>query len=232
MSFDEIYARLRELGSEQTRNTYLRHGFGDNTFGVSFADLSTLKKQLVGRGKDRTHAHRVAEQLWASGTFEARTLATLVADPAQLTPAQAQSWAPDLSNHSLADALAALVAGTDFAWTKAEEWMTAPGEYQQRLGYAVLARLAVQDNALPDEAFELYVARMELALQQAPNRAKEGMNNALIAIGSRSEALRRRVEAAADRIGPISIDHGATACQTFELRPYLAKVWARKALKS
>ncbi|RTQ51541.1 DNA alkylation repair protein [Hymenobacter gummosus] len=232
MTFEEIFAQLRALGSEQTRAIYLRHGFGTNTFGVSYAHLGQLKKQLVGRGKDKAHAHHVAQQLWQSGNFDARTLATMVADAQQLTPAEAEAWAADVRNHSLADALAGLVAGTGFAWAQAEAWMQAPDEYRQRLGYALLSRLAQQDATAPDAVFEPYIVRIEQQLQQAPNRAKEGMNGALLALGGRSEALRRRVEEAADRIGPVSIDHGDTACQTPAIRPYLAKMWARKTVKA
>jgi 3-methyladenine DNA glycosylase AlkD len=232
MTFDEIFAQLRALGSEQTRKTYLRHGFGDNTFGVSYAQLGQLKKQLVGRGKDKAHAHQVARQLWQSGNFDARTLATMVADPQQLTPAEAEAWAATVTNHSLADALAGLVAGSGFAWAQMEAWVQADDEYRQRLGYALLSRLAQQDAAVPDAAFEPHVARIEQQIQRAPNRAKEGMNGALLALGGRSELLRQRVEAAADRIGPVTVDHGDTACQTPAIRPYLAKMWARKAVKA
>lgn len=232
MTFDQIFAQLRALGSPQTRAIYLRHGFGEQTFGVSYAHLGQLKKQLVGRGKDRGRAHAVARQLWQTGNFDARTLATMVADPAQLTKAEAEQWAADVHNHSLADALAGLVADTGFARARADEWIAGPGEYRQRLGYALLGRLALLPTGLPDADFVPYVRRIEQDLPQAPNRAKEGMNNALIAIGSRSEALRALVEAAADRIGPVEIDHGATACQTADIRSYLAKVWARKAVKA
>lgn len=232
MTFDELYTQLRALGTEATRHIYLRHGFGENTFGVSYAHLGQLKKQLTGRGKDKQHAHQLARQLWQSGNFDARTLATMLADPQQLSPAEADAWAAEVSNHSLADALAGLVVATPFARTKADEWLAASGEYPQRLGYALLGRLALQPSTLPDADFAPYVARIEQQIHAAPNRAKEGMNNALIAIGSRSEALRALVEAAADRIGPVEIDHGDTACQTFDVRPYLAKVWARKAVKA
>ncbi|GAB3833745.1 DNA alkylation repair protein [Hymenobacter jeollabukensis] len=232
MTFDDLLAQLRALGSEQTRKTYLRHGFGDNTFGVSFAHFGALKKQLVGRGKDKNLAQQLARQLWQSGYYDARTLATMIADPQQFTPAEADAWAADVTNHSLADALAGLLAGTDFAWAKVAEWTQAAGEYPQRLGYALLSRLALQDSGAPDAAFVPYVTRIEQQLQTAPNRAKEGMNGALIAIGSRSEGLREQVESAADRIGPVVIDHGDTACQTPAIRPYLAKIWARKAVKA
>ncbi|RAK70300.1 DNA alkylation repair protein [Hymenobacter edaphi] len=232
MTFDDLFAQLRALGSEQTRNTYLRHGFGDNTFGVSYAHLGVLKKQFVGRGKDKALATQLARQLWQTGNHDARTLATMIADPQQLAPAEAEAWAAEVRNHALADALAGFVAGTDYAWAKAAEWTEAPGEYAQRLGYALLSRLALPGSTAPDDAFAPYVARIEQRLQAAPNRAKEGMNGALIAIGGRSENLRRQVELAADRIGPVVIDHGDTACQTPAIRPYLAKMWARKAVKA
>ncbi|WP_400190625.1 DNA alkylation repair protein [Hymenobacter sp. B81] len=232
MSFDEIYQQLQTLGTEQTRQTYRRHGCGDHVFGVSFAELGKLKKQLVGRGKDRAHAHALARQLWPTGNFEARTLATMLADPQQLSAAEAEAWAAEVPNHALADSLAALVAETPFAQAKLAEWTATPDEYRQRLGFALLGRLALQDAALPDAFFEPYIRQIEQQLAGAANRAREGMNNCLISIGSRNEALRQRVEAAADRIGPVSIDHGDTACQTFDVRPYLAKVWARKAARA
>lgn len=228
MNFTELFEQLRALGSEQTRKTYRRHGLGDNTFGVSYAHLGQLKKQLVGRGKDKARAHALARQLWACGNQDARTLATMVADAQQLTPAEARDWAATLANYAQADALAGLLAETPFARTQMEEWLVAADELPQRLGYALLSRLALQAPGPDDEYFEKHVARIEEQIQRAPNRAREGMNSALLAIGSRSEALRQRVEQAADLIGPVVIDHGDTACQTPAIRPYLAKVWGRR----
>ncbi|KUG08762.1 hypothetical protein ASU33_11550 [Solirubrum puertoriconensis] len=222
--------QLRSLGTEQTRNTYLRHGLGPNVFGVSYAHLGQLKKAFVGRGKDKDLAHQVALALWQSGNFEARTLATMIADPKQFSPAEAEAWVADVRNHALADTLAGLVAATPFAEQKAGEWTSQSAEFVQRTGYALLAKQA-QQSALSDACLEAYISQIENHIPKAANRAKEGMNNALIAIGCRSETLRHMVEAAADRLGPVVIDHGDTACQTFVIRPYLEKVWARKASK-
>ncbi|KAA9327476.1 DNA alkylation repair protein [Hymenobacter busanensis] len=229
MTFEQTFAQLQTAGTEQTRKTYQRHGAGADVFGVSFAQLGQLKKQFVGRGKDKAHAHAVAQQLWNTQNFDAQLLATMIADAAQLTPTEAENWAAGIRCHMLADAFAALVATAPFADELMQNWISTGDELRQRIGYALLNRLALQDTAQPDTYFEPYVRQLEMTLQQAPNRAKEAMNNCLIGIGSRNEALRRRVESAADRIGPVTIDHGDTACQTFEIRPYLAKVWARKA---
>ncbi|QNH63813.1 DNA alkylation repair protein [Hymenobacter sediminicola] len=228
MTFAETISRLEALGTEQTRKTYRRHGAGDNVYGVSFADLGKLKKELVGRGKDRTAAHALARQLWATGNTDARTLALLIADPQQLTETEAQAWAADIRYHPLADFLAALVAGSAFAQAQMDKWLNAPAEMLQRAGYALLAHRAIHSSSLPDSYFEPYIQRIEQVVQQAPNRAKEAMNNCLIAIGSRTAALRQRIERAAAHIGPITIDHSDTSCQTFVIPAYLERVWARK----
>jgi 3-methyladenine DNA glycosylase AlkD len=48
-------------------------------YGVAVGDLRRLAKQV---GYD----HSLAEQLWASGNHDARMLATMVDDPAGVTP--------------------------------------------------------------------------------------------------------------------------------------------------
>jgi 3-methyladenine DNA glycosylase AlkD len=227
MTFTETFEQLRALGSEQTRKTYRRHGAGENMFGVSFASYGQLKKQFVGRGKDKALAHDVARQLWQTQNIDAQILATMIADPAQLTEAEADAWVADCRWHGLSDALATLLSQTPFAEAKMQQLLAA-AEQPQRTGYSILNRLAQRPDARPDAYFAPHIARIEQHIHHAPNWAREAMNNCLIAIGGRSEALRAQVEAAADRLGPVSIDHGKTACQTFGIKPYLAKMWARK----
>lgn len=228
MTFADTFEQLRALGSEQTRKTYRRHGAGENMFGVSYANLGQLKKQLLGRGKDRAAAHAIAQQLWATQNLDAQTLATMVADPAQLSAAEASAWVADCHWHGLSDALAGLLAQTPLAEVLLEKLLASPEEQPQRVAYSLLGRLAQQPDARSDAWFAPHLARIERHFHAAPNRSREAMNNCLIAIGSRSAALRTAVEQAADRLGPVSIDHGDTACQTFAVKPYLAKVWARR----
>jgi hypothetical protein len=91
--------------------------------------------------------------------------------------------------------------------------------------------MAREDETLSNEFFEPYIHKMERELQQSPNRAKEGMNNCLIAIGARNKALRERVLKAAEKIGKVEIDHGETSCKTFIIEEYLDKIYERKAQK-
>jgi hypothetical protein len=57
------------------------------------------------------------------------------------------------------------------------------------------------------------------------------MNTAVINIGIRSEALRERAVAAANRIGEVYVDHGETGCKTPNAVDYIAKTVAHREKK-
>ena len=57
------------------------------------------------------------------------------------------------------------------------------------------------------------------------------MNQAVIAIGCRSAALRKSATAAAKRIGKVEIDHGNTACKTPDAAEYIDKAWSHATAK-
>src|SRR3990172_2858310 len=102
MNCREVLKELESLGSEQTRKTYRRHGVDTPLFGVSYKNFGLLKKRL------KTN-HPLAKELWASGNHDARVLATMIADPAEVDARLADAWVKDLGNAPLAGALADLV---------------------------------------------------------------------------------------------------------------------------
>jgi hypothetical protein len=57
------------------------------------------------------------------------------------------------------------------------------------------------------------------------------MNNVVITIGLRSDALEGQAVAAAGRIGKVIVDHGQTSCKTPDAIAYIAKTKAHRAQK-
>ena len=86
---DEVQSALKWLKSHSTKATVdgmARYALpSNNAFGVAYRDMKVLGKRL-GRN------HRLAGALWDTGVYEARMVASFVADPAQLTPAQMDRW--------------------------------------------------------------------------------------------------------------------------------------------
>lgn len=240
-TLDSVMAELRSAGSEQTRKTYARHGITGDVFGVSYATLGKLTKAIK-----RDHA--LALDLWKTGNHDARILATMIADPAQMKPAELDRWIADSPNHALADAAAGVAAKSPQGLDRAAKWRSSSKELVKRAGFSTLgsalssgacATCAVKrPRAAAPGAIEIEVAELKALLAEierdihaAPNRAREAMNSALIAIGGYIPELRPAALAAAKRIGKVDIDHGDTSCKTPDAADYIAKMAAREKSK-
>jgi 3-methyladenine DNA glycosylase AlkD len=216
MEIHDLLKTLESLGTAQNRKVYTRHGVSGAQFGVSFANLEKLRKQIK---KD----HALARQLWASGNHDARILATMIADPQQADEALLNAWVTELDNYGVADAFADYATKTPLARSLAERWIASESEYPSRSGWHILAQLALKDTALPDEYFRAHLSTIAVEIHTRPNRTRQGMHNALMAFGARSDALLALALDAAARIGPVEIDHGETGCKTPDTIPYMQK---------
>lgn len=221
MTADEVLTQLRAAGKDSFRKTYLRHGVREPILGVSSADLKTLKKKI------KTD-HALAAELWQSGIYDARILATMIADPAQLDDASMDAWSRELDSYPLIDAFGELVSRTPHARAKAERWIAANDESLESTGWRILAHLATKDETLPDSYFATRIEAIRRAIHTAKNRVRHEMNNALIAIGGRNDALDAKATAAAKEIGKVEVDHGDTACVTPDAAAYIAKIRTRR----
>ena len=221
MTEKEVLQELESLGTEQNRKVYKRHGVGDNVFGVSYAELGKLKKRIKVD-------HDLAQKLWATGNHDARILATMIADPAQATDKLLESWAKDLFNYVLTNALSIFASQTPLAPKKAEKWTKAKGEWIASAGWNLLGGVAMRNKDLPDDYFENVLAVIERDIHSSRNRVKHAMNGALIAIGMRNDNLEKKALAAAQRIGKVEVDHGETGCKTPDAIAYIQKARQRK----
>src|SRR5258706_561335 len=94
MNLHETLDALKSAGKEQTRKTYRRHGAGEDCYGVSTPDLTSLQKKI-------RQDHALAGELWASGNPEAPILATMIADPKKLDGATLDGWTASLASYIL-----------------------------------------------------------------------------------------------------------------------------------
>ena len=225
MTLEEVLAELESLGTEQNRKIYRRHGGAEPILGVSFANLYALRKRIK---RDQ----QLAEALWETRISEAQFLATMIADPKTFSRRDLDRWARTANDYAHADALAKEIAvRTTFACEAALKWIDAKPEVVRRAGWATVSCLAISGGA-PDDFFLPLLPRIERDIHGAPNRIREAMNTAVIAIGSRDELLRVAATEAARRIGKVPIDHAETYCKTPDAVTYIEKTFARKAARA
>ena len=216
-----VLAQLEGLGTAQNRKVYARHGVTGPMFGVSFGNLRKLGKKL-------RNDHELARTLWASGNHDARVLALSVADPAGTDLEEIESWAGEVNNYVLIDEFAAFVAATPHFGACAEDWTGRDGEWMASAGWTWwLSRRSGTMNC-PTITSTSASGTIEARIGAAANRVRHCMNGALIAIGGRNDLLRARATEAAQRIGPVVVDHGETSCKTPEAVAYIDRIWARR----
>ena len=225
MNKNQVMKQLKALGTAQNRKVYTRHLGPVDMFGVSYANLVKLKRQIKVD-------HELAEQLWDTGNLDARVLATMIADPAQMTARKLEAWVKVADNRGTASALSNLAAESPVAFKRMEKWTKSKNEWISVTGWHVLASLARENEDLSDGVLGGYLERVEAEIHGAKNYTRYAMNNALISIGIRNPKLRKKAMAAAKRIGKVEVDHGQTGCKTPDAVPYITKAVAHQASKA
>jgi 3-methyladenine DNA glycosylase AlkD len=179
-----LLGRLAPLGSEEARAGMARYGIRtDNAFGVSIYELRKVANEL---GRD----HELALALWATGNHEARLLASMVDDPAEVTEEQMEDWTAQFDSWDVCDQVTSnLFDKTPFAYQKVQEWSGSPDEWVKRAGFATAAALAVQDKQATDEPFLEILAVCRHEAGDDRNYVKKAVNWALRNIGKRNLRL-------------------------------------------
>lgn len=224
MTLAEVMRVLEKAGSEPTRKTYARHGANGPMFGVRFGELFTLMKKI-----DVDHA--LARELWGTRNVDARNLAMKIADPREISSKELDRWAVENPMRICGLYVATLAAESPHGSSKLREWLGSSDERLLAMGWTLLGRLSDLDESFPEKELLRRVAEIEKRIHSAPNEVRSDMNRALIAIGGRSPAMRKAVLAAARRIGPVTVDHGDTACKTADAAETVEKMWARSGTR-
>jgi len=192
---EQVLKRLKSEADPQAVAGMARFGIDvPNMLGVSAPKLRRLAKEI---GTD----HKLAAQLWRTGIHDARLLATLVDDPAQVTPRQMERWAKDFNSWAACDAACGcLFDKTPYAWDKAVEWTGRSEEYIKRAGFTLMACLAVHDKRAPDDRFEAFLPFLIKHATDERNFVKKAVNWALRQIGKRNRRLNKLAIRTAENI--------------------------------
>lgn len=181
-----IMATLKRLRNPRNIAGMARFGINPkNTLGISIPKLRALAKEI---GRD----HALAQKLWASGIHEARILASMVDEPARVTPAQMDRWVRGLDSWDVCDNVCGnLFDKTPHAWKKAIAWSKRSREFEKRAGFALMAYLAWHDKNARDAQFEKFLPHLARGATDERNFVKKAVNWALRQIGKRNRALNR-----------------------------------------
>ncbi len=183
-----VAAVLRDLERNGSRRYFAdmsaRYGIVTRAkaFGVPVVVLRQMAKSI---GRD----HDLADALWRTGVHDARMLATMIGDPARVTPALMDRWAKDFDNWGIVDtACFSLFDHSPHAFKQIEKWAKAKDEFVKRAAFALVASAALHRKELSDEPFLECMPIIEAGASDGRNFVKKGVSWALRGIGKRKSA--------------------------------------------
>jgi 3-methyladenine DNA glycosylase AlkD len=226
MTAKEIVEQLKSQGNDGYKKTLLKHGAKEPIFGVKIEYLKKIQKQIK---KD----YQLALDLFDTGISDAMYLAGLIADSAKMTKKDLQRWVDKAHFSLLSEYTVPWVASeSPFGRELALEWIDSKKENQATSGWSTLSSLvAITEDADLDLAeLKLLLQRVQKTIHQQPNRVRYVMNGFVISVGSSVGALTDLALQVADKIGPVSVEMGETACKVPSAREYIQKVQQRGAI--
>ena len=196
------------------------------SFGIGLTQLRKLARQI---GRD----HRLAQQLWKSDVYDAKTIGLLIDDPKQLSREQAEEQVEGLQGGLLAHVFAscdATLAKTPFAFELAGDWMESKDDMRRRCGYTLLYELSKKNPKGMDDAYLLArIDHIRHAIYGEEMSIRGAMAGALMGIGKRNKKLNKAAIRAAKAIGPVDIGYGdENNCQPLNVLKHLTSDYLKK----
>jgi len=184
-------------------------------------------KKLV---KDVKKNQELAKALYDTGNTDAMYLAGLTVNPKTVTKDILEQWVKQAYWYSLAEyTVANIAAESPYALELAREWMTSPSEMIATCGWSTYANHVM---ITPDEELDMEEIRKLLQLigetiHTEQNRVRYTMNSFVISIGASVRELHDEAMRVAERIGPVRVDMGQTACKVPLAAEYMNKIAER-----
>ncbi len=182
----QVLKKLKARGSRRNVEGMARFGItGKGRLGVSMPDIRRIAKEA---GRD----HGLALSLWDSGISDARIVASLVADPEELSEREMDRWVQDFDSWDVCDQVCMnLFMETRFARRKIREWARRDEEFVRRAAFALLSCLAWYAEDTPDSVFARYLPLIKRYARDERNFVRKAVNWALRNIGKRNMALNK-----------------------------------------
>jgi 3-methyladenine DNA glycosylase AlkD len=185
-SATDVLERLRCQARPDQLEGMARFGMAvERRLGVSVPEMRKLARDI---GKD----HGLALELWKTGIAEARMVASMVDDPAELTEEQMEEWVKGINSWDVCDQVCMnLFEKNPLAWKKIVDWSEREEEFVKRAAFSLIACLAWHDKKADDDRF---VEMLPVILREPTderNFVKKAVNWALRNIGKRNANLNR-----------------------------------------
>lgn len=202
MNVEMVMQELEALGKERTKKIYSSNGAHEPLFGVATGAMKPIfKKTKINQP--------LAEQLYATGNYDAMYFAGIIADPKAMTEADFDRWMDAAYFYMLSDYVVAVtLAEANIAQEVADKWIASGEELRMSAGWSCYCWLL--GNRPDDEFSESKIAGMlemvKNTIHDSPERTKYAMNNFLYTVAVSYVPLHDKACETARTVGPVEVN--------------------------
>lgn len=201
MNAELVMQELEALGKERTKKMYISNGAHEPLFGVATGAMKPIAKKIK---IDQT----LAEELYATGNYDAMYFAGVIADPKAMTVEDFNRWIDAAYFYMLSDYVVAVtLAEAPIAQEVADAWIASGEELKMSAGWSCYCWLL--GNRKDSEFSESKLANMldvvKNTIHDVPERTKSAMNNFLYTVAISYVPLHEQAVATAQAIGPVEM---------------------------
>jgi hypothetical protein len=178
MDVAQIFAEFETLKTDRQRKYYLSQGAQEPVLGVPTGAMKPIAKQVKNN-------QAIAEELYATGNFDAMYLAGMIANTKIMTKDDFRRWLKSANFWMISDFIIAVsLSETPYAQELADEWIAGSGDYEMSAGWSCYEWLV---GRLKDESFERtklagMLARIEQTYLTMPDRTQQSMRRFIVAL--------------------------------------------------
>lgn len=202
MELEAVMQELEALSKERMKKIYMGNGAQEPLFGVATGQMKPIfKKTKINQP--------LAEQLYATGNYDAMYFAGIIADPNAMTEADYDRWMDTAYFYMISDFVVAVtLAEADIAQQVADKWIASGDELRMSAGWSCYCWLL---GNRPDSEFSAakisdMLETVKDSIHGAPERAKYSMNNFVYTVGVSYVPMHEKALEIAAAIGPVEVN--------------------------
>lgn len=204
MNLKEVMQELEALGKERSKKMYQSNGAHEPLFGVATGAMKPLFRKIKLN-------QPLAEQLYATGNYDAMYFAGIIAEPKAMTAEDFERWIDGAYFYMLSDFVVAVtLSESDIAQDVSDKWIASNIDLKMSAGWSCYCWLL---GNRPDHEFseEKIAAMLELVkntIHDAPERTKYSMNNFMYTVAVSYLPLHEKAVETAKEVGPVEVNSG------------------------
>ncbi|MDQ0228223.1 DNA alkylation repair protein [Metabacillus niabensis] len=201
MDFETVMQELEALGKERTKKIYISNGAHEPLFGVATGAMKPIAKKIKIN-------QPLAEELYATGNYDAMYFAGIIADPNAMTESDYERWMDEAYFYMISDYVVAVtLSESTIAQDVADKWIASGEELRMSAGWSCYCWLLGnrKDNEFSESKISNMLDIMKNSIHDSPERTKASMNNFLYTVAISYLPLHEKAVETAKEIGIVEV---------------------------